>query len=191
MYPANLGKKPGIPFRFLPLDKTAYVYPPQDQLRENRVVDWLTAQKYADPGEGAYVTRRDLGLKRVEVSNSGRTPILVKITTDPETVVRWSNLTIPTHFQGESGTPRGMSYVRPSGQDFPGTSFVINPGTSRFIGVNPPEGPLQMCHILDPSTQIPIGQPIAIRHNLNILVAREGIQGWFFQAMKSTGFHSR
>lgn len=194
MYPANLDKSRQLPFRFLPLDRTAYVRDlsgSQAQIQENVVKDWLLAQRYADPGEESYVARRDLSIRRIEVSNSGTRPILVKITTDANTVVAPSELTYPVHFQGDVGRPRGMDYVRSSGQDFPGTSLTVRPGTSFFIGVGPKGAPQQFAHILDPRTQIPIGQPIAIREDLQILVAREGNQGWFFQAMRSTGFKAQ
>jgi len=175
-------------FRFLQLDRRGFPSSSLDQIQQNKVKDWLVDQRYSDPGEEAYVTRRDLGARRVEFSNSGNKAVKVKITSDPNTVVKWSSLTYPVHFKGDVGSPRGMDYVRPSGQDFPGTSFIIQPSQSVFIALNPYEGPMQYFHILDIDTDQSIGLPIEARHNAQIFVLRQGIQGWFFQTFQSTGF---
>lgn len=163
----------------------------QEQRMQNTVVDWLLDQKYADPGEEAYVIRRDLSVRRIEVSNGGRDPVLVKITTDSRTVLKNSELAYPTHFPEDIPVPRGQDYVIPSADQFPGASFVVYPGTSRFIGVNPIDGPLQYMHCLDPESGKPLGIPIELRHNAQIFVLREGNQGYFFQPFQSTGFSSK
>lgn len=163
----------------------------KDQLlRENKTVDWLEAQRYSDPGEEAYVTRRDLGARRVQVDNAGSKPVMIKITTDPKTVVKWSELTYPTYFTDQTPIPRGMDYEKLNASEYPGTTFLIYPDESRFLGLNPYDGPIQFMHILDPHTGNPVGNPIELRHNAQNFVLREGIQGWFFQPFQSTGYRS-
>lgn len=178
-------------FRFLQKEGRNLPRSESEPKVKNRVTDWLEIQKYSDPGEEAYVIRRDLNSRKIEVSNSGDRAVKVKITTDPTSVVKWSDSTFPVHFQGDRGKPRGMDYVNPPGDSFPGVSFTIKPGESRFLGINPYEGPLQYLHILDPATDQPIGIPIETRHNTQIYVLRRGIQGWFFQPFQSSGFSSR
>ena len=164
---------------------------PQESLQQNKVVDWLVNQRYADPGEEAYVERRDLGVRRVEVSNSGSESVMVKITTDSRTVLRPSELTFPVHYANDPRQPIGQNYVRPNGDQFPGVSFTLAPGEARFIGLNPYDGPMQYFHILDPDTGEAIGQQIEARHNACNYVLREGLQGWFFHAFGSTGFSAK
>lgn len=158
---------------------------------ENKVVDWLLEQKYADPGEEAYVIRRDLGVRRIEISNSGSQAVMIKITTDPNTVLKNSETTYPTRYVEDIPIPLGQDYVLPSAEDFPGVTFLVYPGESRFIGVNPYDGPMQYMHPLDSVTGEPLGLPIELRHNAQIFVLREGAQGYFFQAMKSSGFSTK
>lgn len=162
-----------------------------DQLtRENKVVDWLQDQKYADPGEEAYVTRRDLGARRIQVDNAGSKPVMIKITTDPSSVLKWSELTFPTHFPGDRPIPRGVDYVHPNATTYQGTTFLIYANESRFLGLNPYDGPLQYMCAFDPHSGNPVGNPIEIAHNAQIFVLREGIQGWFFSPFQTAGYRS-
>lgn len=170
-------------------------YPPEQQGQQNNVTLWLQSQRYADVGEEAYVERRNLDLRKIEISNSGSYPVKVKITTDPNTVLKWPDqvtpaTAFPVHFAKDKPRPRGMEYVIPDGDQFPGVSKIIPPGPSVYLGVNPVDGPPQYMHILDPDTEVAIGQPINIRRDVQIFVLREGIQGWFFQCFRSSGYKS-
>jgi hypothetical protein len=159
--------------------------PPPDPV--NVVVDWLKLQNFSDPGEEAYVQRRNLNTRKIELQHSGTKPVLIKITSDPKTVVSWSELSLPW----SPRFPRGMDYQTPNGKTFPGTKFILQPGTSRFLAINSYDGPIQYMHILDPISENSIGLPMETRHNAQIFVLREGIQGYFFQTFGSTGYEAK
>jgi hypothetical protein len=92
--------------------------------------------------------------------------------------------------ENSSERPIGVAITTYYQGPLPNIQFVLNGGELKSVGINTIGGPMQFIHILDPQTKMPVGSPTAFRTDCNSFVLRDGLNKWYVQFFKTTGFRA-
>lgn len=144
-----------------------FIYPNANSpkyIPPNIIRNWNQVQGTTGVEDDLWKIRNDINVRHISIENSS-----------------------PNHSIGIAI----QTYYLLGSTEVPKLQFILRPGEIRDLAVNPHGSELQYIYLLNPQTNKMVGSPSPIQSNAQQYVVRDGINKYWIDRFKSSGYYTQ